>query len=105
MAAGPCRADSVLRGTHKNWWECDTGIAYVVSGDKDWRSRYTRIYDLSDPAHPRLIRNYGIPGQQPGSTIEPVPVDLHGPIVLGNRVYFGYGSSRDGIVQIVDRVD
>src|ERR1700716_4466557 len=21
-----------LRDTHKNWWECDTGIAYLVSG-------------------------------------------------------------------------
>jgi hypothetical protein len=21
-----------LRATHKNWWECDTGIAYLVSG-------------------------------------------------------------------------
>ena len=21
-----------LKGTHKNWWECDTGIAYLVSG-------------------------------------------------------------------------
>ena len=92
-----------IDSVHKNWWECDTGIAYVVSGDKDWRSRYTRIYDLSDPAHPRLIRNYGIPGQQPGSTLEPVPTDLHGPIVMNNRVYFGYGSSRDGIIQIVDR--
>jgi len=92
-----------IDSVHKNWWECDTGIAYVVVGDKDWRSRYTRIYDLSDPAHPRLIRNYGIPGQQPGSTIEPVPTDLHGPIVLGNHVYFGYGSSRDGHIQIVDR--
>lgn len=92
-----------IDSVHKNWWECDTGIAYVVVGDKNWRSRYTRIYDLSDPAHPKLLRNYGIPGQQPGSTIEPVPTDLHGPIVHGDRVYFGYGSSRDGYIQIVDR--
>ena len=20
-----------LKSTHKNWWECDTGIAYLVS--------------------------------------------------------------------------
>ena len=92
-----------IDSVHKNWWECDTGIAYIVAGDKDWRSRYTRIYDLSDPVHPKFIRNYGIPGQEPGSGIEPIPTDLHGPIVQGNRVYFGYGSSRDGIIQIVDR--
>ena len=28
---------SGLKDTHKNWWECDTGIAYLVSGVKDWR--------------------------------------------------------------------
>ena len=36
----------------------------------------------------------------------PVPTELHGPISLGpkgNRVYFGYGTSRAGVVQIVDR--
>ena len=92
-----------LTGVHKNWWECDTGIAYIVGHDRDWRSRHTQIYDLSDPQHPIFIRNYGIPGQEPGSNSEPIPTNLHGPIVLGNRVYFGYGSSRNGIIQIVDR--
>ena len=92
-----------LAGVHKNWWECDTGIGYIVGQDKDWRSRHTQIYDLSDPQHPIFIRNYGIPGQEPGSNSEPIPTNLHGPIVLGNRVYFGYGSSRNGIIQIVDR--
>lgn len=97
---------SGLRQTHKNWWECDTGIAYLISGDPAWRAmRMTKIYDLSDPAHPVFIRDFGLPGQQPGST-GPVPTDLHGPISLGpkaNRVYFGYGTSVNGIVQIVDR--
>ena len=42
-----------LRSTHKNWWECDSGIAYLVSGDPEWRSwRMTKIYDLSNPAKP-----------------------------------------------------
>jgi hypothetical protein len=95
-----------LKGTHKNWWECDTGIAYLVSGVGGWRTRrMTQIYDLSDPAHPKFIRNFGLPGQQPGASGE-VPVELHGPISTGpagNRVYFGYGTNKDGIVQIVDR--
>src|SRR2546427_4602362 len=97
---------SGLRDTHKSWWECDTGIAYVVGGAPDWRARrITMIYDLSDPAKPVFIRNFGLPGQQPGST-GPVPTDLHGPISTGpkgNRVYFGYGTGVNGIVQIVDR--
>jgi hypothetical protein len=95
-----------LKGTHKSWWECDTGIAYLVSGVEGWRTRrMTQIYDLSDPAHPRFIRNFGLSGQQPGGAGEP-PVELHGPISAGpaaNRVYFGYGTNKDGILQIVDR--
>ncbi len=93
-----------LKGTHKNWWECDTGIAYLVSGNQPpWRvRRMTQVFDLNDPAKPVHIRDFGLPGQQPGATGE-VPTELHGPIVLGNRVYFGYGTAKGGILQIVDR--
>ena len=95
-----------LKDTHKNWWECDTGVAFLVSGAPDWRTRrMTQIYDLSDPAHPVKIRDFGLPGQEPGAT-GAVPTDLHGPISTGpqgNRVYFGYGTNKGGVLQIVDR--
>jgi hypothetical protein len=95
-----------LKDTHKSWWECDTGIAFLVSGAPDWRTRrMTQIYDLSDPAHPAKIRDFGLPGQQPGAT-GTVPTELHGPISTGpagNRVYFGYGTDKGGVLQIVDR--
>jgi hypothetical protein len=95
-----------LKGTHKSWWECDTGIAYLVSGLPDWRvRRMTQVYDLSDPAQPVFIRNFGLPGQQPGASGTP-PADLHGMISTGpkgNRIYFGYGTNKDGVLQIVDR--
>ncbi len=95
-----------LSGTHKNWWECDTGIAYLVSGAPGWRThRMTQVFDLADPARPRLIREFGLPGQQPGARGE-VPTGLHGPISAGvraNRVYFGYGTNAGGVLQIVDR--
>ena len=95
-----------LKDTHKNFWECDTGIAFLVSGAPDWRTRrMTQIYDLSDPAHPQKIRDFGLPGQEPGST-GAVPTELHGPISTGpsgNRVYFGYGTNKGGVLQIVDR--
>jgi hypothetical protein len=110
---------SGLAGTHKNWWECDSGIAYLVSGAPGWRTnRMTKIYDLSDPAKPVFVRDFGLPGQQPGAggavpaglhehaASGDVPVGLHGPISTGpkgNRVYFGYGTNKDGVVQIVDR--
>ncbi len=95
-----------VKGTHKNWWECDTGIAYLVSGIEGWRTRrMTQVYDLSDPAKPVFIRNFGLPGQQPGGSGD-APTELHGPISTGpagNRVYFGYGTNKSGILQIVDR--
>jgi hypothetical protein len=95
-----------LVDTHKSWWECDTGIAYLVSGNKEWRTRrMTQVYDLSDPARPVKIRDFGLPGQQPGSS-GAVPTELHGPISAGpelNRVFFGYGTNKGGILQIVDR--
>jgi len=107
-----------LRDTHKSWWECDTGIGYLVSDGRQqgWRvSRMTKVYDLRDPANPVFLRNFGLVGQQPGSALpdDRVPVNLHGPISLGpngdasgagkNRVYLGYGTNSRGVLQIVDR--
>jgi hypothetical protein len=95
-----------LKDTHKSWWECDTGIAYLVSGVEGWRvRRMTQVFDLSDPSKPVHIRDFGLVGQEPGST-GTVPTELHGPISTGpqgNRVYFGYGTNKGGILQIVDR--
>jgi hypothetical protein len=83
--ANPKKLTTLLSGqtsTHKSWWECDTGIAYIVTWRKadGWRSRGMKIYDLSDPTQPRFIRDYGLVGQEPGSKGEPAPQPLHGPI-------------------------
>jgi len=95
-----------LSDTHKSWWECDSGTAYLVSGVPGWRSsRVTQVFDLADPRRPRHIRDFGLPGQQPGAR-GAVPVGLHGPISARperNRVYFGYGVNHGGVLQIVDR--
>jgi hypothetical protein len=95
-----------LKDTHKSFWECDTGIAYLVSGVKEWRvRRMTEVFDLSDPAHPVKIRDFGLVGQEPGES-GTVPTELHGMVSLGpqaNRVYFGYGTNKGGVMQIVDR--
>jgi len=95
-----------LKDTHKSWWECDTGIAYLVSGVEGWRvKRMTQVFDLSDPSKPVHIRDFGLVGQEPGAA-GAVPTELHGPISTGpqgNRVYFGYGTNKGGVLQIVDR--
>jgi hypothetical protein len=107
--AKPALLNKILEGlkdTHKSWWECDTGIAYLVSGVEGWRvRRMTQVFDLSDPSKPVHIRDFGLVGQEPGSA-GAVPTELHGPISTGpqgNRVYFGYGTNKGGVLQIVDR--
>jgi hypothetical protein len=121
---------SGLSNTHKNWWECDTGIAYLVAGSKadGWHqsgsAQHLKIYDLSDPRKPVYIRDFGLVGQQPSADIEAgqscqaapgpncfqgrknPPGGVHGPISMGpavNRVYLPYGVGDDGVIQIVDR--
>jgi hypothetical protein len=104
----PVLLTTVLKGlnsTHKNWWDCKTGVAYLVSDGRPfgWRTnRMTKVYDLSDPAHPRFVRDFGLAGQEPGST-GPAPEGVHGPIALRDRVYFAYGTGANGVLQIVDR--
>ncbi len=94
------------KSTHKNWWECDTGIAYLPASAAGWRaSRITHIFDLSNPAKPVFIRDFGLPDQLAGATGY-LPAQIHGPISTGpagNRVYFGYGTNTRGVAQIVDR--
>jgi hypothetical protein len=117
--------------THRNWWDCKTGIAYIVAGATKsadvafdgWNSnsspaQHLKIYDLRDPAHPKYIMDFGFPGQNPGSTFvmpgtetttKTVPPGVHGPIVVSsfkgqpiNRIYMPYGVGSDGIIQIAD---
>jgi hypothetical protein len=116
-----------LRNTHKPWWECKTGIAYLP-GSKGapaapWRQAQSLlIYDWKTPASPIYLRTHGLPGAQPGGT-GPVPPSLHGAIsaqghpnaagklargataddVIGNRVYSAWGVGDDGVLQVLDR--
>jgi hypothetical protein len=119
-----------LSNTHKNWWECDTGIAYLVAGSASdsWHQsgskQHLKIYDLSNPAHPVYIRDFGLVGQQPSADVDHAqncmnapgancyegtknpPPGVHGPISMGpavNRVYMPYGVGADGVIQILDR--
>ena len=91
--------------THKNWWECDTGVAYLVGTVDGWRApRILQIFDLADPEAPRRIRDFSLPGVQPDAS-GPIPggSGLHEAVRLGNRVYMAYGTSANGAVQILDR--
>jgi len=117
-----------IRSTHKPWWECNTGIAYLVGSKGNpapqWRQGQSMmIVDWANPTlAPNYIRTFGLPGGQPGSSGATVP-SLHGPIsahehpnaggalaraagpndIIGNRLYLAYGVGDDGVLQILDR--
>ncbi len=98
-----------LTGTHKNWWDCSTGLAYLVSGLEGWNTeRMLQVYDLGNPASPQFIRNFWIPGQEPGGTPDR-EISLHGCISMADtshddgRLYCGYGTSSNGLLLILDR--
>ena len=91
--------------THKNWWECDTGIAHLVGTVDGWRApRILQVFDLADPAAPRHVRDFSLPGVQPDAS-GPIPggSGLHEAVRLGNRLYLAYGTVANGVVQILDR--
>jgi hypothetical protein len=91
-----------IRSTHKDWWECKSGIAYMpgsqdVLAPNRWRTPQSMlVYDwgghpsLPTPGapgtdikvytgYPHYIRTYGLVGAQPGAT-GTAPQSLHGPI-------------------------
>lgn len=125
--ANPVLAGSLrgLRNTHKHWWECKTGLAFLPGSRTadGWRQGQSMmIVDWRDPTAPVYLRTHGLPGGQPGGT-GPVPPSLHGPIsahehpnaagklargataddIIGNRLYLAYGVGDDGVMQILDR--
>lgn len=121
-----------IRSTHKQWWECNTGLMFAP-GSKNaaplWRqSQSLLVYDWKNPnAAPVYIRTFGLPGAQPGST-GTVATSLHGAIsahehpkasqalaawtnagvapgdnVVGNRIYAAWGVGDNGVMTIIDR--
>lgn len=96
-----------LERTHRNWWQCDTGIAYIVSDLRPfgWSTRGLQVFDLSDPGKPRLIRNYALPGMQPGGDGDYYnPRGIHEVTVSrdGTRVYVAWGTGTRGVIQVLD---
>jgi hypothetical protein len=114
-----------LSSTHKPWWECKTGIAYLPGSRTadNWKQRQSMIIaDWSNPANPVYLRTHGLAGGQPSGT-GPVPTSLHGAIsthehpqannrlargagvddIIGNRIYLAWGVGDDGVMQVLDR--
>ncbi len=106
----PVRISTPLSGghaTHKNWWDCDTGIAYLVYDGRQlgWKTRRLLwVVDLGDPTNPRVIRQFGLSGQQPGAHGFATPPGAHEATLSpdGKRLFIAYGTGHQGIMQIVD---
>ena len=99
------RTPDEQQNTHKTWWECDTGVAYLIGTVDGWRApRIVQAFDLATPAAPRRVRDFSLDGVQP-DTVGPVPggSGVHEVVRVGNRLYLSYGTSRNGVLQIVDR--
>jgi hypothetical protein len=93
--------------THKNWWDCRTGMAYMVYDGRQlgWQtSRLLWVADLSQPQRPVIVRQYGLVGQEPASRATGVPPGAHEATLSpdGTRLYIAYGTGSHGIMQIVD---
>lgn len=93
--------------THKNWWDCKSGIAYIVYDGRQlgWKTnRQTWVVDLTNPASPEIIRVFGLPGQEPTASGLAVPRGAHESTLSpdGTRLYIAHGTGRGGVVQIVD---
>ena len=95
-----------IRETHKFQWECTTGIAYFNGTPEGWRvTRLLQAFDLGNPENPHHIRDFGLIGWEPDSQ-EALPdyeiSGLHQPFVVGHRMFLGYGSGNNGVLQILD---
>jgi hypothetical protein len=84
---------------HRSYWECDTGIAYLVAGARTdgWQEKqHIYIYDLSNPSAPRFIRQYGLPGGQPSADVATQQTCTNSP---GQNCYEGVANPPSGVHQ------
>lgn len=82
---------------HKSWWDRATGTAYLSASQPGWSGLHLVIYDLTDPARPRFLANWGLPEQRPGAPTGR-SVSLHHPVVSGNRAYLSYLFGGDVVI-------
>ncbi len=85
-----------LNAAHKSWWDAKTGYAYLSGIWPGWKGQHLIIYDLRNPAAPRFVSNWGLPGQRPGEAGG--GVSLHHPVISGNRAYLSYLFGGDVVI-------
>jgi len=94
------------KGVHR--FEFDGRMAYISATDHGYIGHFPAIMDLSDPAQPREVGRWWIPGQHAAAgEADPMPEGwpfprCHHPMRLGDRLYVSYWHHGLWILDISD---
>lgn len=97
--------------THNSAWDCSTGLAIMVVSKAGWHAaQIYRAFDLSDPEKPKHIRDFDLPGSEPGAADPAGRVIAggvwanmaHGVRIADGRIYLSYNPFWAGSAQILD---
>lgn len=92
-----------LEDNHKNYWDCESGLALLTGWQPGWHARTTSIYDISNPKEPKFIRLYGLPNMQPDANPEGYrETEIHEPLIHDGKAYMSYGTGEEGIIQVLN---
>lgn len=110
VKAEPSDVDKA-RHTHNSVWDCSSGLAILVASKSGWHAtQIFQAFDLSDPEKPVHVRDFDLPGSEPGSAnpsgrVLPAAgyVNMaHAARIANGRIYLSYNPFWAGTVQILD---
>jgi len=96
------------RGVHRFNWDMEREMLYLPTGDEGYRNRILWIVDFKDPAKPKLISKWWLPGQweaggeasqeRPGESFR-----CHGaPMIHKDHMYIGYWDAGLVVLDVKD---
>jgi hypothetical protein len=90
------------RGVHR--FDLQGPLAFLSTEWPGFRSNILLIADVADPAHPAPVGRWAFPGQEAGTSAEPLPLDhwVHLALARGDRAYAACGHAGVMIVDISD---
>lgn len=95
-------------GVHRFRIDAERGLALLPTGDEGYLDKILWIVDIEDPAKPRLLSKWWLPGQWTagGETSEAGPGErfaAHGPPwIEGDRLYLGYWDAGFVVLDVSD---
>jgi hypothetical protein len=91
-------------GTHRNFYDGGP-LVHLAAAAAGFEGHIYQIVDIANPAAPRSVGRWWIPGQWRAGGEPGVPegTSLHAPFVVGDRAYLAYGAGGLVILDISDR--